>query len=121
MPRKSDPTKPKKVRKFSDIFSKYKTYNPDTDGFGSQNQWKQAFNQRMGKEEASHVISSQSNSTWTILGLPEKPKTIDELKKAYRKVIMQHASCFEVNATEQQQNEAKELIAAYTILSDQLE
>ena len=34
----------------------YKTYNPTTEGYGDANQWKEAFNQRMGYDEAVNVL-----------------------------------------------------------------
>ena len=97
---------------FQDRLDKYKRYNPATEGFGNVNQWRSAFNDRMTGEEAVKVL--QQKDPLSILGLTEMP-TLDVLKQIYRKLMM-------TNHPDRggDEEKAKEIIAAYTILKDKL-
>lgn len=100
-------------RSFSDVFKKYKTYKPEREGFGNVHQWSKAFKTVMGKEEAIGVLSG--HDPLTILGFTYTP-TMAELKKQYRKLILANHPDRGGDAAK-----AREIIAAYTILSEQIE
>jgi DnaJ-class molecular chaperone len=65
----------------------YKTYDPSTEGYGSSFDWKQAFKYRLGPEEAKRAVGN--NSPRGILGV-SITATWDEIKSAYRKLVMKH-------------------------------
>lgn len=66
--------------------SKHK-YDPSVEGYGSPNEWKGAYNERMGFDEAKRVVGN--DSPHGILGLDKTAKW-SEVKSAYRKLVMQH-------------------------------
>ncbi len=76
--------KAKPKRAFGD--TKYK-YDPATQGYGSPSEWKQAFRERMGLDEARRVVAD--GSPWSILGVDENAAW-EQVKKAYRKMVMKH-------------------------------
>lgn len=65
----------------------YKTYDPTVEGYGSPHEWKGAFGERMGLDEAKKEVGS--DSPHGILGLSAQA-TWAEVKKAYRKLVMEH-------------------------------
>lgn len=73
----------KAKRPFS-VESKHK-YNPDEEGYGSPFDWKWAFRERMGFDEAKRVVAD--DSPYAILGIKEGA-TWEEVKKAYRTKAM---------------------------------
>lgn len=97
-----------KPRAFNDIFSKYKTYDPEKEGFGSSNTWKGRFKERMGYGEAVDYLDD--DDPLKILGFSKMP-TMDELKSTYRKLIFKnHPDRGGDTET------AQKIIAAYTVL-----
>lgn len=66
--------------------SKYK-YDPAESGYGNPRQWRSAFRERMGLDAAKEAVGS--NSPYAILGVT-KNASWDEVKRAYRKLAMQH-------------------------------
>lgn len=65
----------------------YKTYDVKAEGHGSPHEWKDAFRERMGLDEARRVVAD--GSPYDILGVNEKA-TWEQIKKAYRKMAMKH-------------------------------
>jgi bifunctional non-homologous end joining protein LigD len=117
--------KPKKKSRFSDIFAKYKTYDPQVEGYGDPSQWSQQFHDRMGFEEAEEIIRANVNgkTPHEILGVTTTA-TIDEIKKAYRKLALTvHPDYAAANGMTKEQAEAafKKLQAAYTLALRQAE
>ena len=105
--------KPKKTRSFSDVFSKYKHYDPAT-GSGNESDWRSAFNERMGYTEAKTRVGA--DDPLGILGLTVLPGTLDELRRVYRKVMVKISHCFLASASQEDQETAKKFIAAFTVL-----
>ena len=106
-------------RNFSDIFSKYKKYDPARDGYGSSQQWKSAFSDRMGWDEAVQTVGTDLPED--ILSVP-KSASVAEIKSAWRKWAQRfHPDKFppdrystdEIKAAESM---FKKGLAAYTIL-----
>jgi hypothetical protein len=91
----------------------YKTYNPAEQGYGNVESWASAWQQKMGTEEANTILAD--NDPLTILGFVSMP-TLQELKTRYRKLVLQYRECFHPEAPADQQEKAKGIIAAYTIL-----
>lgn len=89
----------------------YKTYDT-SNGYGNESEWKQAFNQRMGFDEAKTILSN--DDPYSILGILVGA-TFAEIKKAYRQMAMKwHPDRNPgVNTTEKMQK----IIAAYTFLT----
>jgi DnaJ-domain-containing protein 1 len=100
------------MSKFTDIFDKYKHYDPETEGFGDVSQWQEAFEQKMGHDEAAKTIADQK--PLEILGFKVMP-TVHELKKRYRALMMVHhpdrGGEIEV---------ARKIIAAFTLVMEEL-
>jgi len=63
----------------------YKTYNPEKEGYGDQQQWNRAFFKRMSPDEAWEVLHEQD--PYTVLGVTTEATT-DEIRKAYYKLAM---------------------------------
>lgn len=83
MPRsKSD--QPKKKRGFMDG---YRTYDPEAEGFGSASEWRDSFNQRMGLNAAREALGTSIPRS--VLGLGADA-TWNEIKKAWRRLVMEH-------------------------------
>jgi DnaJ-class molecular chaperone len=105
--------KEQKVKSKKPFGGNYKTYDT-SEGFGNPDSWKQAFKQRMSSEDAKVIIEKQKLSPWEILGVL-KTATQEEIKKAFRKLMMihhpdKHNNSFESNEL------SKKILAAYTIL-----
>ena len=94
----------------------YKTYDT-SEGFGNSAEWRKVFGERMGRKEAEEVLSSSSlSSPYDILGV-KFGASADEIKKAYRKLIMIHHPD-KNNQSEESHLMTKKILAAYTILTD---
>ena len=104
---------PAKTRKFSDIFDRYKHYNPSAEGYGTVKDWGRAFDDVMGGEEARATLGA--DDPLTIMGFRILP-TMDELKSAYRKLITIHHPDHGGNA-----DTARKIIAAYSTLLERLQ
>lgn len=74
----------KKKRGFLDG---YKTYDTST-GFCHAGQWRGAFGQRMGRDEAEAIIKSKDKTPWEILGVAQNASP-QEITKAYRAKMME--------------------------------
>ena len=79
--------KPRKT--FAEIAAGYKRYDPETEGYGSVGEWRDAFHTRMGWEEAERVIAGQGNSPREILGVSGSA-TFAEIKAVYRKLVLRY-------------------------------
>ena len=90
----------------------YKTYNVDINGYGNTSQWKKAFSQRMGYDEAIVILSD--NDPYSILEISIN-STLSEIKKAFRQMAMKwHPDKNKnIDTTEKMQK----IIAAYTFLT----
>ena len=95
----------------------YKTYDT-RNGYGSPKQWQKAFDQRMNTEEAEAVLSAQAQSPHEILGV-KTTATAEEIKKAYRKLIMEWHPDRNPNRMDEAKEMSQKIIAAYSLLSDQ--
>lgn len=89
----------------------YRTYSPEKEGFGSVSAWSAAW-ESMGFAEAVKVVAG--DDPLSIMGFAALP-TLDELKQAYRKLMKIHHPDAGGDP-----EEAKRIIAAYTILNDRL-
>jgi hypothetical protein len=95
----------------------YKTYNPKTEGYGNEREWRQTFAARMGFDEAQEILRGVKDKTpLGILGLSGKPAW-NEIRSAYRKMARQfHPDVYkEADATQRMQ----EINAAYVVLERQ--
>ncbi len=89
----------------------YKTYDT-SNGFGNATEWKNAFNERMGREEAlSHLDNEDPH---VILGVGISA-TKDEIKSAYRKLAKKWHP--DLNKDPNAEKMMKKIIAAYSLLS----
>jgi DnaJ-domain-containing protein 1 len=93
----------------------YKTYNTRK-GFGNAKQWKNAFQQRMSKEDAEEILSKQHSTPHEILGVSPhaSPATI---KAAFRKLIKEWHPDRNQHRIEEAEAQSKKILAAYTVLS----
>ena len=88
----------------------YKTYT--SGGSGSVREWGRAFDERMGVGEANRVL--REDDPLVIMGFTSLP-FIDDLKRAYRKLMMIHHP-----DRGGDHETAKKIIAAYSILEDRI-
>ena len=116
MPRKPAQPVDKKAR-FAKLMGRYKTYDPKVEGYGSVSQWRESWEQTMGIDEAKETLGE--DSPYTIMGV-SLSCTKAELKIAYRKLILKNQACFLADATPEQQEQAKRIIAAYSVLDEKL-
>lgn len=94
----------------------YRTYDTSK-GYGDPKQWRQAFNQRMSKEDAEVIIQGQEQTPYDILGI-KAGATQAEIKKAFRKLITEwHPDRNQHRLTEAEEM-SKRIIAAYSILTN---
>lgn len=108
--------KPKKT--FAERLNSYKRYDPKTEGFGSVSDWSMAFKERMGLPEATARVGG--SDPLSLLGLASMPATLAELRKHYHKVMLKNQDCFRADATAELQEQARKLIAAFTVLEAKL-
>jgi len=91
-------------------------YDPDTEGYGSTKDWRRAFGERMGLEEALEVMAGRGPRA--ILEVSENAGPAD-IQKAYRKLARQYHPdrILETGYTEQfARAKFQEIQAAYVIL-----
>jgi len=100
-----------KKRNFSDIFYRYKTYD-DSHGRGNVKEWNQTFTEKMNLDEARKQI--KNNNPLSVMGFNEMP-TIEMLNNSYRNLMKIHHPDRGGDPIV-----AKKIIAAYTVLSEQL-
>lgn len=74
-----------KKKDFMGVYKK--RYNPAKEGYGNPDQWKAAFDARMGLDEAKETLGDKD--PYAILGL-KSIVTWDEIKSAYRKLAMKY-------------------------------
>lgn len=98
--------KTKRKRAFGDHV--YKTYDPEHEGYGSSDDWRSEFRERMGLDEAKVRVGSRSPRAILGVGLSA---TWDEIRKAYRKKALEHHP--DRGGSEE---EMKRVNAAFTIL-----
>jgi len=91
----------------------YKTYDPQKLGYGNPEEWKRAFNRKMGYEEAESIMGDMD--PYEILGI-SRTATPDEIKRAYRKKAMETHP--DVNQGRDTTKQFQEVQAAYTILTE---
>lgn len=107
--------KPK--RSFADIKASYKTYDPKVEGFGNPDDWREAFKERMGLEEAQRVVGSKKPRDILNLGVA---CTWEEVVKAYRKKMLEVHPDRRVNSgltEEEATKKTKEVNAAFAVLA----
>ncbi|MDD5008564.1 MAG: J domain-containing protein [Syntrophorhabdaceae bacterium] len=117
MPKSANPKKPK--RTFKDLFSSYKTYDPEEDGYGSKEEWKSAFSDRMGLKEARETLRDRSPRA--ILGVSVSASWA-EITKAFKKRVMEvHPDRCKTTglSPEEAHRLSKEVVAAYSILAEE--
>lgn len=107
MPRvKSD--KPKKG-----FMDGYKTYNPNTEGYGSPEDWRSNFFERLGIDKATEILGEED--PLSVLGITEKNPPWDVISRAYRKMVLKwHPDLNPGN--EDAVSMAKQVIAAFEVL-----
>lgn len=114
MPRK--PKDPSDTRtRFQKMMGRYKTYDPSTEGYGSVGEWQQAWDQKMGVEQARTVLGA--NDPLTILGFTKMPNKA-ELKRRYYKLVMENQGAMRFEATQEEKDKLQGVIAAYSVLED---
>lgn len=95
----------------------YKTYQPSTEGYGSEKQWRSDFHSRMGFEEAQEVLKDHPKDTpLGILELSGSPSW-NEIKSAYRRLARIHHP--DVSNASDALEQMKRINAAYVILERQ--
>lgn len=94
------------------FMSRYKTYDPEVEGYGSPEEWRNLFSVRMGLAKAREVLGS--GDAYEILGV-KKGQSWEEVKKAYRALAMKHHPDRQGDPVK-----FKEIQAAFEILEEEL-
>lgn len=107
--------KPRKT--FAQMAAERPKYNPEVEGYGDPDEWRSAFKERMGLEEAQKVVGSRSARE--LLGLA-LAATWAEIVKAYRAAMLRfHPDRASQNGLTQEEatQKTKEVNAAFAILA----
>lgn len=94
----------------------YQTYDT-SGGFGSTAGWRKAFNERMGKEEATEILKGQQETPYQILGIPAGASAT-EIKKAFHRLIIEWHPDKNQHRISEAEEMSKKIIAAYSLLTD---
>lgn len=96
------------------FLSGYKTYDTSK-GFGSASQWRAAFSERMGREQAATVLQEKRHTPWTVLGLVQGASQ-QQIKQAFRKAIMEWHPDRNAHRVQEAYVMSRQIIAAYELL-----
>jgi hypothetical protein len=120
---------PKPKKTFAEIDAARKRYNPKVEGYGNAAEWRGAFYERMGFEEAQRVKeeaqkSGKWRSEYRIIGemageVISEGSVWNEIKAAFRKAALNchpDRSAVHGKSKEVAEAEFKQVNAAYTIL-----
>jgi hypothetical protein len=88
-------------------------YNPK-DGHGTVSEWQDAWNYRMGTEEAKAALGG--DDPLSILGLTAMPSSKADLQKAYRAILIKNQEWHRQDASPEDQAKLRKVIAAKTKL-----
>jgi len=93
----------------------YQTYDT-AGGYGNAQSWRDAFKQRLSKEDATRIIADAVQTPHEVLGV--KPgASAAEIKKAFRQLIRQWHPDTNQHRLAEAEAMSKRIIAAYTLLS----
>lgn len=93
----------------------YKTYDT-SQGYGNPKEWREAFRERMSKEEATIILQKADESPYSVLQVSENATT-EEIKKAYRKKLMEWHPDRNQHRISEAEEMTKKIIAAYVTLT----
>lgn len=93
----------------------YKTYDTSC-GFGNPKEWREAFRERMSKDEAKEILQKVDESPYSILQISENAAP-EEIKKAYRKRLMEWHPDKNQHRINEAEEMTKKIIAAYITLT----
>lgn len=95
--------------------SGYKTYDPETEGYGNSSQWRRSFRDRMSPDEAETIL--EEDNPYKILGVGKGSRmTLKELKTGYRTMAMKWHPDRNPNNIDQATEMMKKINAAYDYL-----
>ncbi|WP_431217078.1 J domain-containing protein [Puia sp. P3] len=92
----------------------YKTYDA-SHGFGSADEWRKAFHQRMSKEEAAAILERHNETAHEVLGV-NLNATEAEIRSAFRRLIQQWHPDKNPDRQEEALQMSLKIIAAYESL-----
>jgi DnaJ-domain-containing protein 1 len=95
----------------------YRTYD-DSEGFGSEREWKEAFYERMSGETAKRIMEEDSDDPYHILGV-KRGVTFAVIRATFRNLVMQYHPDHNPGKEEWAKQRTQRIIAAYTIISEQ--
>lgn len=91
----------------------YKTYDPTVEGYGTPDQWRNVFFERLGIEKAHEIL--QEEDPLSVLGIASKKPTWNDVLKAFRKKVLEWHPDRNPN-NEEALTMSKKVIAAFEIL-----
>jgi hypothetical protein len=92
----------------------YKTYNPNTEGYGNPDDWRSDFFNRLGIDKAIEVLGK--DDPLRILEISNINPTWEEISRNYRKMILRWHPDKNPNNYEESLKMAKQVIAAFEVL-----
>ena len=93
----------------------YESYNT-SNGFGNPRQWKDAFRQRMSKDDAEKTLKEQQETPYEILQISTGANQT-EIKAAFRKLIFEWHPDKNQHRIQEAEEKSKKIIAAYSLLT----
>jgi hypothetical protein len=97
----------------------YKTYDPETEGYGNVSNWRESFFERIGLDEAKEILSTIRSTPLELIGITDLNPTWVQIKKAYRKTASKwHPDKNKENA-EESTVKMQAINAAYEVLESQ--
>jgi len=103
-----------KANRFNTGYKQYDT----TNGFGSEDEWRQAFEQRFTESEAKEILEEEDLDAWGILGLQEGA-SLQIVKRRFRElIVIWHPDKAALHGKTIEESEAmsKKIIAAYSLI-----
>jgi hypothetical protein len=94
----------------------YKTYDPNTEGYGNPDEWRSCFYERLGFDKAVEVLGE--DDPLQVLEINSINPTWDEISRAYRRQILRWHPDVSGADHEKALAMAKKVIAAFEILEE---
>lgn len=98
------------------FWERYKTYDTNN-GYGNAQEWRDAFGERMNRDEAARVLEADQEAPHVILGVSPEA-TSEQIKKAFRALMLHWHPDRNPDRIEEATEKTRRILAAYSLLTD---